>query len=1437
MLSTESFIATFSRRYKIALLVIALAMTTSFFILNTQQAKQEAYANIINIAGEQRMLSQRTALLVHRIQPIISPSEKQRSELSLVTEKLLKNQAFIKNKVSATNSEFKQRLEQHFESTSLQARVEQYTKLALGVLDAPTQENLANFTQFNNDLLLTDLHHTVVLFEQAALAQNTTFQRVNLALWVISLLLIVFLIFAIFRPTQAWLSNTYKSLLLEKKRVKDVQFAINQHAVVMRVDKHTNLLFYNDKFTQQYGFEKKELLGKSVKALHSGIHNQAFYDTVTNAIKNREVWQGEICNKAKDGRLYWFDTSIVPIKHIENEVDSSIIIQHDITEKKRTLEALTHIHQITSDSAQSLDEKIERLLVLGRDIFNLPLAIISNIDEANNTYLVKYASTPNGAISPGAVFEYQHSYCLHTLNANHAIAYHHAGQSDIATHPCYENFALESYIGCPLVVSGKRIGTLNFSSPEVTPHAFTQTDLEIVQLLAHWISHEFMREEQENKLLSQQQLMTQMSEQANIGAWEVDLVAEKVYWSDMTKQIHEVEADFEPQLSTAINFYKPGFSQERISELVAQSMQTGEPYQEELQIITAKGNEVWVEAKGQTEFRDGQCIRMFGSFQDITERVEAQNKLKFSNQRLEFVLDSTGVGIWDWEIDSGKTTYNERWANILGYKLSELEPTDTLTWVNLVHPEDFKYSEHALREHWNRENELYLCEIRMKHKLGHWVWILDTGRVVEWHIDGSPKRMIGTHLDISASKQAEQDIQDKNERMALAADSAGIGIWDYNLVDNTLTWDSWMFKLYGVAESDFSGAYDAWESGLHPDDKVATEALLQRAIEYDEKFDTQFRIILPNRQVRHIKASAINKVNAEGQVTNMIGVNYDVTERVEYEHVLQQAKTAAETAVIAKNEFLASMSHEIRTPMNGVIGMLDLLKSSQLSDEQHHRVAIAQSSANSLLTLINDILDFSKIDADKLELENIPFNLTTMLGDLCESFAMTIESKGLELILDTTELPNKLIVSDPGRIRQVLTNLIGNAIKFTHQGEILVSAHLQGERLDTQELILKVKDTGIGIAQDKQAYVFETFSQADSSTTRNYGGTGLGLAIVKKLCNRMDGSISLQSKLGEGSEFTCVLRVSSCEKNDTTVPDVDISSLHILVVDDNETNREILDKQLSQWGAQVTTCKSGEDAIGLCTPAPNTKHSRFDIAILDMQMPRMNGVQLAEKLQKLENCQQMQLIMMTSMQTRGDAQYFAKLGFKGYFPKPTTHQDLISALKIISDKGTSLEKAKPLVTHHYINELQHAKETHQTREHEWLTALKILLVEDNPVNQIVAKGVLKNLGLECDCAENGQQALTQLKSQATPYDVILMDVQMPEMDGFQATRLIRQGEAGTHHQSTYIIAMTANAMKGDKEKCLDAGMNEYIAKPINLNALKTALLSTNTRSSMGSSLK
>lgn len=1420
MISTESLVTSFSKRYNLALFAIAILISCSFFIITLEQKQQESYANIINKAGEQRMLSQRIALLATHI--LAHDDEQAHHQLlTQAATKLRINQAQLLQQLNLFDEQSQTEITAVYQNDKhLSSRLEEYINSALLLTQKQTlsESQRALFEVENSDKLLADLHLVVTLFEKAVIKDKQAHNKLIYLTWLGALICLLGLAFILLKPTQYWLADTYTKLLIERNRAADFEFALNKHSVVIQVDQQTNILYYNKMFSHFYGYEQGELINQVTQVLRSNHHDESYYNEITDALKNHKVWHGEICNKAKNGQLYWFSTTIVPLRSDDEKNRKSIIIQNDITEQKHAEFALKRLHEITSNLTSSLDDKINAMLQLGCDIFQLPFGIVSEITD---NYKVLYSVCPNDEILPNQEFEFEHTYCFHTFNANKAIAYNHVAKSDIAAHPCYKNFGLESYIGCPIFVENKRFGTLNFSSPETSPHPFTNSDLEIIRLFAHWIGFEMMRIKQQEKLLSQQQLMEEMSEQAQIGAWEYNVPNNSLYWSSMTKRIHEVDEEFEPVVETAIDYYKEGENRERIAELMRLAIEEGKPFQEELELITAKGNEIWVAARAQPEMLNGQCLRVFGSFQDITDRIAAQNTLKDTNQRLQFVLASTSVGIWDWDVESGKTTFNERWATMIGYTLDELAPTSVDTWMSLLHPEDLAKAEQQLQLHWQGEAEHYSCETRMKHKNGDWVWVLDTGKIVEWHADGTPKRMIGTHLDIHQSKQAEIEIQDKNERMALAADSAGIGIWDYNVQTQELKWDEWMFKLYGVEHTDFMGAYEAWEKGLHPDDKAKAVAALEHALETNSKFDTEFRIITPEGKVRYIKAAAFNKLDNTGKVSNMIGVNYDITERVENELALTKAKIDAEAAVIAKDEFLASMSHEIRTPMNGVIGMLDLLHDSPLDDEQNHRVSIAKNSANSLLNLINDILDFSKIEADKLELENIQFDLHLLLSELAELFATRAEKKGLELILDTLNLSEHSIIGDPSRIRQILSNLIGNAIKFTHQGEIVISASLENESTEHWRLKLAVKDTGIGIAPNKQQQVFELFSQEDSSTTRNYGGTGLGLAIVKKLCNRMNGDVSLESQQNKGSTFTCDIRVTKAKQNKLLQPTTSINNLNILVVDDNQTNCEILTKQLVNWGALVSSCNSAQEALSLCR-AQVDETTKFDVAILDMQMPQMSGDMLAKEMQADPKLANIKLIMMTSMQHKGDAKYFANIGFSGYFPKPATSADLLAALQIIVDNGEPLKQAQPLLTRHYINELSAPE---NNLKDSVLPKLNILLVEDNKVNQLVAKGILAKLNQQCELAENGLEALAALKQAKTPFDVIFMDIQMPEMDGFQATQAIRQGQAGGLHQNTTIIAMTANAMEGDKEKCLNAGMNEYISKPISIDDVESTLVS------------
>ena len=566
------------------------------------------------------------------------------------------------------------------------------------------------------------------------------------------------------------------------------------------------------------------------------------------------------------------------------------------------------------------------------------------------------------------------------------------------------------------------------------------------------------------------------------------------------------------------------------------------------------------------------------------------------------------------------------------------------------------------------------------------------------------------------------------------------------------------------------------------------------------------------------KTTSIDQLNTEIDLKNQALVD------------LEEQKVIAEGSAKAKSEFLASMSHEIRTPMNGVLGMLGLIENTQLNERQAQQVNLAQTSAHSLLSIINDILDFSKIEAGKLDLEEIDFNLQVLLEDFTKAQALRASDKGLELIVDTRKIIHPNVRGDPGRLRQILNNLVGNALKFTSEGEILISGAL--EKNDASEIIFtcSVKDTGIGIASDKQVLLFDAFTQADASTTRKFGGTGLGLSITKQLCEMMDGKIQIRSELDKGSifEFSVVLKEGKEVKNEH--PMIDIGKLKILIVDDNKTNREVLKGQLAQWGVIVDEAPSALKALEVLN---NNTNTLFDIALLDMEMPNMDGAELGKVIRDDRNLDTLKLVMMSSISHRGDRKFFSDIGFQAYFPKPLSASDLKVALSIVS--GFSYEKGsidnKEIVTTHYLREVGDKSGSDNvplSTNTGLFRGCSLLLVEDNMINQEVAKGILEDFGFQTTIANNGREALQTLniRDAETPFNIILMDCQMPIMDGYETTQAIRDGLVGKYNQDIPIVAMTANAMKGDKDKCIAAGMTDYVSKPIDLDDLKKVFYST-----------
>ena len=779
---------------------------------------------------------------------------------------------------------------------------------------------------------------------------------------------------------------------------------------------------------------------------------------------------------------------------------------------------------------------------------------------------------------------------------------------------------------------------------------------------------------------------------------------------------------------------------------------------------------------------------------DITERKKTEQALQYSETLLRSIMDTTDdvIFVKDREcrfvyinpagcILNGKTQ-----EQLIGFSKADFLPegeelakfmADDMRIIELGHSETF--------------------EEEIKGADGNIYYFLTT-KVPRYDGQGNIIGIIGIAHDISNRKQAEEELKQISTRLSLATRAGGVGIWDLDLINNTLLWDDQMFKLYGEETDRKRTAQEAWSTGIHPDDAGRVNAEIQQAIKGDKEFVTEFRVVYPDGSIHNLKALSTVLRDDSGLAIRMIGTSWDITEKKEFEEELLKAVAAAEAASKAKSEFVANMSHEIRTPLNGVIGFTDLLKSTPLSKVQEQYVKNANASGHTLLGIINDILDFSKIEAGMLDLDVIKTDMVEMLGNSVDIVKFAASEKDLEVLLDIDMDMPRFAYIDKIRLKQILANLLSNAVKFTERGVVELKAEFKEIDSSYGRFRFSVRDTGIGISKDQQARLFKPFSQADSSTTRRFGGTGLGLIISEMIAQKMGSNIEIESTPGKGTTFyfEIVTKTEQGEKIDT-------SSLkeikRCLVIDDNADNRMILEHIMANWGIECKSCDNGYTALDTIAAS-----EPFDVIICDYHMPKIDGLQtirlIRERL-KLTPAMQPIILLHSSSDNSELHRKCDELGVRFRLTKPVKSDELYAYLCSVNTPFDQRDS----------EETSFVKKKEE--QYEFNEPVSILIAEDNDFNMLLIKAIVGKTipSAEIIEAKNGKEAVVLWLIEQP--NLILMDMQMPIMSGIEATMKIREHEK-KNGEHVPIIALTAGALLEEKEKCLNAGMDDFLTKPI-----------------------
>ncbi len=1214
------------------------------------------------------------------------------------------------------------------------------------------------------------------------------------------------------RAVRAW--RVAEAALAETAALRGT---LNRHAIVSVADATGRIIDINETFCQISGYAREELIGQDHRVLNSGHHPKSFWVKMWRTISSGQAWHGDVCNRAKDGSEYWVDSIIAPFRGADGRIEKYVSIRNDITERKRAEQKLRHVIEVQEEMGRiagvggweldTVTGKVTWTKEIYR-IFDVPETFENSVEATMEFFPAEARQIVRGHLARAAATGEPFDYTLPFVSAT----------------------------GRRLWVRGRGQADRRPDGSVRLYGAFqdvTESHLRNAELMS-------ARDLAEAALRESDALLRTLDEHAVVSVADAEGRISAV--NDAFCRISGYSR--EELIGRDHRILNSGRHSAEFWAAMWSCIKAARAWRGEVCNRAKDGSEYWVDSIiAPLRGADGNVEKYISIRTDITERKRAERALlersrlsslegeigaaltcggslaetlSLCTQAIATHLEAAFARIW---------TLNSR-ENVLELRAS----SGMYTHLNGAHGRvpvgKFKIGRIAE----TREAHLTNSVIG-DPQVGDQAWAAREGMVA---FAGYPllvdNRLVGvvamfarhalSDVTLRAMKSianyiaagierkaAEQARHESEERFRTIAQTIPQLLWIASPSGDALYCNERWQEYTGLTLEQTGGW--GWGSVIHPDDLPDVVAEWKRCLASGEPYSSECRFKRHADGVyRWFVVRAVAVRGAGGATVQWIGACTDVDEQ-KRSIELEAARVEAENASRAKSEFLATMSHELRTPLNGVIGMTELLLGTRLDEQQRRYAWLAKSSGDALLSLISDILDFSKIEASKLELEQIEFNPRLAIENVVRILATRAQQKGVELACHVHPSTPQSAVGDSGRFQQVLMNLLSNAIKFTDQGEVVVRACAESETDAHTAVRVTVTDTGIGIPAERLRSIFDSFSQADSSTTRKYGGSGLGLAIAKRLAELMGGSIGVESIVGSGSTFWYTAALG---RTCGTVPSAplagdDLRRARILVLDDNATNREIIGEQLKTYGLQHQSTADAASALAALRRGVDD-NAPFALALIDQQMPDMDGCAVARLIKSDPRIQDTALVLLSSQEdVMGRAEDLRALGFSAFLLKPVRESQLVGTLAEALACGTAptTDPRAPA---------PHAPADAEKLRSEFPGA-RVLLADDDEIGQEVAATVLRDFGLECEVASNGRQAVEAAELEA--FDLVLMDCQMPEMDGFEAARAIRaweQADRSSVIRHVPIVALTANAIQGDRERCLDAGMDDYVTKPL-----------------------